>query len=314
MPESPTTGALGGRDHTRPPAGFVRIDLQPDGMITLVTDSTTVRDRVIEVTVDLRTTTYVCESGTSWNVPRDWHLRDLLPLRDLTVVMTRRPGPRPGGGVIPPRYAAGGAVTATMNGVNFPGGNVVTFGYTNPTTTVHQYCGCQVCQENRLDQGFWDGNDQERQIRLAREETERRRKLAEADERAEETLRMVLCPDELAHYDETGEIIITGADGWRYRIARGIVNNVHLLDRKGEMVAALCCHPRLVSSDGPERMPDKDAHIGQILYLRHDWANFWATANVSWLSAAARDEYFDRNQSARIGQRTRRAFWMGAAR
>lgn len=123
----------------------------------------------------------------------------------------------------------------------------------------------------------------------ARREREERQKAA--GERGEELLRTVLSSDELKHYDETKEIIVTGSDGKRYRICDGIVGNVHLLAEDPSAgyqgtLANLCCHPNMYPTERDEEeaegLPHRDAHVAQILWLRHDLQAFWDTANVDW--------------------------------
>ena len=108
---------------------------------------------------------------------------------------------------------------------------------------------------------------------------------------------MVLLPDELKVYEKTRQIIVTGADKQRYRIAEGIVNNVLLLGKGGETLAALCCHPDMYAGDrdpnAMEPLPYRDAHIAQILYLRYDLDKFWATANIEFHDPVTRDEYYN---------------------
>ncbi len=120
----------------------------------------------------------------------------------------------------------------------------------------------------------------------ARAEWEERRRLrdeqqAAASERGEAMLRMVLSPAELAHYDQTGDIIVTGSDGCRYRIGPGIVGNVYLLDDAGQVAAALCCHP---VQNG---LPHRDSHAVQVLALRNDAETFRQTANIEWYQTPA---------------------------
>lgn len=133
-----------------------------------------------------------------------------------------------------------------------------------------------------------------------REYEEQRVRRVTAAARAEELLRLVLTPAELAAYTRTDRIIITGSDGRRYEIRDGVVQNVHLLSANGRggyqgRLASMCAHPQLYPGENARRagvsdlfphaqesIPHRDAHVAQILKLRHDAPGFWRRANVDW--------------------------------
>lgn len=178
-------------------------------------------------------------------------------------------------------------------------------------------CSCEECQRPTLSRLFTRGAsrlfanrdaeqmlraDGERMLRTTAERQAAVRqayagRMAAAQRRAEETLRSILLPKELAEYEKTGRVVVTGADKRRYHIGPGIVSNVTLLNKQGEAVAALCCHPDMhpPASDGQigsDALPYRDAHVAQVLWLRHDLKNFWKTANVEWFSHTARERYY----------------------
>lgn len=300
MPESPTTGGLEGRDNTRPSGvapGYTRISLS-DMTLTFTTANGITSERIVQVeqTLAADTITYTGESGRTYEVPNNWLVDGMIPT-DRIRTGPNRPVRRPGGPVrwaagdsVMGRYAAGGYITpndlrATAADMN----NYVTYRATT--------CDCEMCRRDRT--GLWPDTAEQRERREAagqrRQELIRadEQRLAEVEARAEETLRMVLKPDELAHYEENDEIIVTGADGNRYRIGRGLVGNVQLLDHRGNVMANACCHPNLyVNGHENPRLPEKDAHIAQILYLRHDLERFWRTANAGWINITERMKYF----------------------
>lgn len=335
MPET-STGGEGGRANNpapRVPPGYMRID-GPIGNQLMLTDS----DRTIveivgqvraeyRLTEDRSTITYDCESGRSWTIPYNTRPGDTIPVGGITCAM----GPVNRGG--PPPIFRGGPVATQVVRVferEYAAGDFV-FDETPPTIgriggdfPFQAGCPCAMCQENRARYGsrlvaqqpqyretpqelntrqrvarqqqeYWDAQNALRE----RENQELRRKSDEANVRAEETLRMVLRPDELKHYEETNRIVVTGSDGRRYRITEGLIGNVWLLDgdNEEEPLASLCCHPDLYPHRGlgqvsrNDQLPYKDAHIAQILYLRHDLKAFWETANIQWASDVTRLEY-----------------------
>lgn len=177
-----------------------------------------------------------------------------------------------------------------------------------PDETDEQYTARRAREREevaRRDQERWrarreaaEQREREHQARLARMET--------AKARAEELLRLTLLPDELAEYDRTKRIIITGSDGRRYEITDGVVNNVHLIannpsDGYRGWAASMCAHPNMSpgynettgqweSDEAPDGLPHRDAHVGQILCLRYDAPSFWRRANVDWHDWSVRTE------------------------
>lgn len=170
-------------------------------------------------------------------------------------------------------------------------------------------CDCSLCRPAPLTPTELAAErmryERERQERLQRRQAAEVARL-QAEERAQETLRSILRPDELAEYERTSRLCVTGSDGKRYQFDAGIVYNVHLLNDAGDIVADLCCHPDLYpvySRDGLP-LPYGDVHLAQVLWLRHDLENFWNTANISWHDSDARRE-FERRQNRRWTARRR---------
>lgn len=300
MPET-STGGAGDRADTRSPgdlANNVRIDVNSNMDVTFTSSDGTFYDRVANVTMAFNEVTYRTDNGYLWSVPRTWRSGDTVPRADI-----RWTNPATG-------YVRGGYVPNTN--VALPGG------YIEPARFVQTEqggCPCDMCRQRRA-QSFETPDQRARRMTAEQEAIERARverqaKEAAADARAEETLRMVLRPKELAHYDGTGEIIITGADGNRYLIDNGVVSNVHLLAKRGNRkLVTFCCHPKLWEND-TEMLPYKDAHIGQILYLRHDLDRFYKKANKYWHDLATRDEYLGRTgtRGTREDRALRRDAW-----
>lgn len=176
--------------------------------------------------------------------------------------------------------------TATINY-----GNGYTRTYGNPPTVQRPEPTAAEQEERRRQREDYIA-------RAARERDERMARRNAAEARAMELLRLVLLPDELARFDETGKVIITGSDGRRYEIGTGVVSNIFLLadvddTRYRGRLASLCAHPNLIPGydhqtgmyerdidrDG---LPQRDAHVGQILALRCDAPSIWRRANVDW--------------------------------
>ena len=241
------------------------------------------------------TTAYTFASGRTWTSPRGWRPGDQAPINSFGNTVRTRYGNQENFARGYERYARGGYIRADeMNAMvrDVP-------------------CTCQLCRGMQLGYGGglmqdratgtagiqgreeYERREQERREQRERERQARRVRMEAAKVRAEETLRMVLLPDELAVYEKTKQIIVTGADKRRYRIADGVVNNVLLLGGYGETLAALCCHPELYASGDNEPLPHRDAHIAQILYLRYDLDKFWATANIEFHDPVTRDEYYN---------------------
>lgn len=312
MPDA-STGGTGDRGNTRSPGtasandiiapGDVRIDVTDSGIATFTTSGgNTLTERIAELRVEGDTVRYIGMCGYSWSVPRTWRSGDTVS--DATITWSANTRYARGGYVAAPVTAGtcdcemcvrsraqwvnvGTAVTA--EGTFTVGGGT----YMRPTLVTEQ-------QRVRAEQLRLLQQRQQRE-RADRERIAWKKRADAADARAEETLRMVLKPDELANYDKTGTIIVTGSDGRRYYIMRGIVGNVTLLGTRGDPndpVASLCCHPDLYpGAEQNTPLPYKDAYIAQILYLRYALDKFWQTANISWHSIDARNEYLDRRRS-----------------
>lgn len=313
--------------------GFVVITIDRDVM-TMVTAQTTVTDRVIEVSADMNSWTYNCASGRGITLPGHWRNGEPISVDAVTWSMTpvnyRREmdvttfGDEPrvtygggatgvtfGGRAITADFRAGGGGGGYAAGgaVGGAGGGDVYVNFAGVAGGGRYVCECRMCRQERAIwtvMGATDRTETPEQANARQLATRRRRdqaeryqvellrKAAEADARAEETLRMVLKPDELAKYERTGRIVVTGSDGKRYWIREGIVNNVWLLRNDGNEenpLAHLCCHPSIYADGNPAGMPYKDAHIAQILYLRHDIDKFYDTANINWRDIGARDSY-----------------------
>lgn len=89
--------------------------------------------------------------------------------------------------------------------------------------------------------------------------------------RAEETLALLLTPEQMADWRRTDSFRLITQAGREYRIRRGIAGNVKLIEQ-GQEVESLCAHPNGV--------PREDVVIAQVLALRTDEESFRATANI----------------------------------
>ena len=277
-----SSGAAAGDTNLRPlRRGEVRVMADSQGVFMFSMITGTITDRATEVTYENGQLTYTFETGRVWTAPQGWRSGDVFPMSSF--------------------------------------GNYVS------------QCSCDLCRAamrvpadryREYDQlrayGYIDRDPQAREELERRTNEQRARREAEraareermvaAKLRAEETLRMVLLPDELEAYDRTGQLIVTGADKRRYLISEGIVGNVALLSdepdtfgRSHNIVAELCCHPDMYPDRNAagEQLPYRDAHIAQVLYLRHDLEKFWDTANIKWHDLKARDEYVNRQYHQR---------------
>lgn len=104
------------------------------------------------------------------------------------------------------------------------------------------------------------------------EELERKRIQAEADARAEELLLANLSYAQKNEYKQTQSFTVIGTKDRRFRVRKGRVGNVDVIDARGIIVDRLCAHP----SDG---VPDCDTMLAQKLVLEHDDDFFMRVAN-----------------------------------
>jgi hypothetical protein len=308
MPDS-STGGTEGRATTARPSGadeMVRVDMEGNG-VTTFTDSAgrAFRDVVTDVEFSrsgIGSTTYTFASGRTLWVSMAWRSGDPVPLSDISWRNRRN-----GGGPIDPvpcecrscRDRDHRRLSATIQRaipVTLGAPTRIGLGDLDFTATVRRL-HYNVQQTNDRMSLLRETAQAELEratalrSRLDREREARAARMASAGQRAEETLKKILRPDELKTYERTGKLIVTASDGRKYLIGPGIVGNVRLLDKRGRQVAYLCCHPNMTpTANSPgvdletryDMLPYRDAHIAQILYLRHDLKKFWQTANIEW--------------------------------
>lgn len=301
MPDA-STGGTGGRDNTRLPGGYgtltgvpegsVRVELSGDGYVTFTFANSIFTDLILEVRAEFGNLTYFSNSGRTFTVPNTFIWGDTIRSSAITWTHARtytRNVPTRVFGQAEPRYAVGGVVRATD--LNVP-----------PPQHYHTTCQCEMCRRDRYaDSGRRrTDTDVERFNQGAQQRAAEVRAAEEAAEkRAEETFRSVLLPDELAKYDSMKRVIVTGADGQRYEIRDGLMNNVWLLGPTGAPLATLCCHPQLYREGDKQMLPLRDAHAAQVLYLRYDLDRFWETANVNWYDDDSRASFLHISRNAR---------------
>ena len=131
---------------------------------------------------------------------------------------------------------------------------------------------------NALDEDEQRRLDESRAKRkLEREEQDR--KWAEAEARADELLHELLDDQQWEDWLRVHQFEVTGSEGRKYKILKGVAGNVKQLNDQGQVVASLCIHPRMNTDQG--RLPDTDAVIAQLLTLRTDEAEFRRIANIT---------------------------------
>jgi len=115
--------------------------------------------------------------------------------------------------------------------------------------------------------------------RLAEERTVR----VAVEARAEQLLFSLLSDEQARTFREDGWFEVRGSRGRRWRIRRrGQAGNVDLMPETGnEREATFCAHP-------PDRLPDCDAYIAQMLHLVTDEDDFMRVANRHWERPAHR--------------------------
>lgn len=114
----------------------------------------------------------------------------------------------------------------------------------------------------------WAAQEEAARVRAA----EQRATAARIRERGEQTLALLLTPEQLEDWRRTSSFRLITQAGHEYKIKRGISGNVKLIEQ-GEEVESLCCHPSGVSRE--------DVVIAQVLALRTDEEGFRRTANIS---------------------------------
>jgi hypothetical protein len=103
----------------------------------------------------------------------------------------------------------------------------------------------------------------------------------EAQQRAEALLLGVLSAPQRQQYARDRWLLVRGRSGRLYRVRRGRVANVDVLDANGVVLHRLCCHP-------PGDMPDEDVMIAQLMHLTYNDDTFCRKANVHPLLAPER--------------------------
>lgn len=100
---------------------------------------------------------------------------------------------------------------------------------------------------------------------------QRQREAAIAKRKAEALLLSVLTRAQRKERKDRGfftEVI----DGQEYRFHRGTHGNVHLIDDRGAIVQTYCIQP--------DDVPEGDAHVAQLMMLRHDRERFMRLAGI----------------------------------
>lgn len=141
-----------------------------------------------------------------------------------------------------------------------------------------------------------EAHRREREERLrveaqARREEESRRALARAEkmagaqERALGLLRMILSPEELVLWEQTGMIHVRGSEGGLYEIdttRTSVHGNIYEVDEHGCRLVSLCGAPQMYHQDpelGSIGLPLADGWIGQYLTLKNNEGEMKRKAN-----------------------------------
>lgn len=105
------------------------------------------------------------------------------------------------------------------------------------------------------------------------------KKRAEAEERAEELLPLVLTVEEMAQYEQEGQVWIRGSAGGYYVVMmeRTVHGNVYTSDEHGCRLMSLCAAPQMY--DGNASLPLMDGWVGQILAIKNQEEHYLERAN-----------------------------------
>lgn len=113
--------------------------------------------------------------------------------------------------------------------------------------------------------------ERERQAAYAAELKQREEAVAKAERLLMESLR----EKQLEEYQEFKRFTVISKDGKRtYRVNKGRIRNVQLIDQGGKVLRTYCGHPQ-------EYVPDEDTMLAQKLLLEHEEERFLKLANVS---------------------------------
>ena len=127
-----------------------------------------------------------------------------------------------------------------------------------------------------------------RQARYAEIDARHRAEAAEARQRAEELLKVILTDEQWAAYTEKKEFSVIGKSGRRYLIRHGLHGNVKVVEDE-VVVESLCIQPPTSEVDDEGRyreVPVADALVAQVLGIRHDEENFRRVANITVVNRA----------------------------
>lgn len=104
-----------------------------------------------------------------------------------------------------------------------------------------------------------------------------RRERDEANARAERLLVENLSLRQRDEYHRNGWFVVFGRNRMRYRIRKGTIGNIDVVNPAGDVVHRLCAHIA-------EQVPDADNMLAQKLLLEHDDESFHRMANVHSLT------------------------------
>lgn len=113
---------------------------------------------------------------------------------------------------------------------------------------------------------------EEQRQRMEAERQERERQQKEADKKADQLLKSLLSPEQIAQLDELSAFIITTPKGNTYRIKRGWAGNIEKIDRDGQATDRFCIHPKI-------SVPYADNMATQKLMLETNEDEFLRVAN-----------------------------------
>lgn len=121
--------------------------------------------------------------------------------------------------------------------------------------------------------------EEQRLANLARENARaaevaaRKAEKEESDKRAEALLQAHLSAEQKEQLAREDWFLVDSKSGKKYRINRGRVANIDVLDENDVVVRSLCVHPR-------DTVPDADTMLSQSLMLKYDEEDLLKMANV----------------------------------
>lgn len=140
--------------------------------------------------------------------------------------------------------------------------------WANERSSIHRSPAYELFEEgvvrNAMVERMGDWAQHDSEVKAARDK---------AEKRAEELLLTLLNEEQKRQFKSENAFVVHGRSGLRYRIRRGRVGNVDVIERDGRLRHRLCAHPI-------DNVPNCDTMAAQKLMLECDDLDFARRANI----------------------------------